>query len=531
MRKTFFLIVTLLISYHAVAQNQKWEVIINSPSESAYATDIIECYDQGYFLGGFIAATGNGWNIKTNSNGSLLYNQLLSHNLSDLDNYAVTQDAEGNIYTTGPLFMNNFIDNWPFLLKFNPCGELLWCRYFKGWNNLVDGRTFDIVINDKNEIILLALFYSPPVKSTEIYLICINSDGEELWKKKYASKENYPLMVNPIGADLLLHNNQYFISGYCYYPYPNNPNHVFQRPLFIGIDSDFKEKFVIPFYAMDSVFGKAHKCIPVNDTLYMGVGIRRFYGGKDYSLLMFINKFGEELGYNQITNEQIGPEINNNYIHDIARINDSLFIAAAPFGNDLSLNPVGEIVIDTAGNLYNSQSRLGTVKKPKILKTRAENFVILTTMTQGNNSNIYLYKINADLESIPFDTTQYVYDSLCPHPISSGTIDLTDCLVITSIDELPTPDEYYESIRWIPLKAYPNPVSGQELTIEFENTQHHSNMELRLYDAFGKEIHRRNIYTGQQDTRLDVGHWPPGLYLAVIYSNGGAVGRCKVLVE
>jgi hypothetical protein len=108
-----------------------------------------------------------------------------------------------------------------------------------------------------------------------------------------------------------------------------------------------------------------------------------------------------------------------------------------------------------------------------------------------------------------------VYDSLCPYPIQSGTIDLTDCPPTVSIGELPSPDEYYESIRWIPLKAYPNPVSGQELTIEFENTQHHSNMELRLYDAFGKEMHRRRIYTGQQDTRLDVGHWPPGLYLGV----------------
>jgi hypothetical protein len=137
----------------------------------------------------------------------------------------------------------------------------------------------------------------------------------------------------------------------------------------------------------------------------------------------------------------------------------------------------------------------------------------------------------SNLESVPLDTTQYVYDSLCPHTIQSGTIDLTDCLVIQSIDELPSPDEYYESIRWIPVKAYPNPVSGQELTIEFENTQHHSNIELRLYDAFGKEVHRRRIYTGQQDISLDVGHWPPGLYLVVVYSNGGAVGQCKVVVE
>jgi hypothetical protein len=166
-----------------------------------------------------------------------------------------------------------------------------------------------------------------------------------------------------------------------------------------------------------------------------------------------------------------------------------------------------------------------------MVKTYDNNFVIVAGSMQGNYQKIKLYKIDSNLESVPLDTTQYVYDSLCPHTIQSGTIDLTDCLVIQSIDELPSPDEYYESIRWIPVKAYPNPVSGQELTIEFENTQHHSNIELRLYDAFGKEVHRRRIYTGQQDISLDVGHWPPGLYLVVVYSNGGAVGQCKVVVE
>ncbi len=43
------------------------------------------------------------------------------------------------------------------------------------------------------------------------------------------------------------------------------------------------------------------------------------------------------------------------------------------------------------------------------------------------------------MEDVPFDTTQHVYYSLCPHTIQSGTIDLTDCLIITDIGELPGP--------------------------------------------------------------------------------------------
>jgi hypothetical protein len=110
-------------------------------------------------------------------------------------------------------------------------------------------------------------------------------------------------------------------------------------------------------------------------------------------------------------------------------------------------------------------------------------------------------------------------------------MDLTNCLVITSIEDWPTPDQYYESIRWIPITAYPNPVTEGKLTLEFENTEHHKNMELRCYDDFGRQVHSQKIYKGQQDTGLDVSGWSPGIYIAVVYSNGGARGKVKFVVR
>jgi photosystem II stability/assembly factor-like uncharacterized protein len=83
----------------------------------------------------------------------------------------------------------------------------------------------------------------------------------------------------------------------------------------------------------------------------------------------------------------------------------------------------------------------------------------------------------------------------------------------------------------INITAIPNPSGIGEVLLEFENTGSFTNMELRVFDAFGREIHSEPVYPQQGASRLDVGHWPPGLYLAVIYSNGGAVGRCKVVVE
>jgi hypothetical protein len=110
----------------------------------------------------------------------------------------------------------------------------------------------------------------------------------------------------------------------------------------------------------------------------------------------------------------------------------------------------------------------------------------------------------------------------------------TDVPFNDTVSSNPDSDQLH---RWrgkpekINITAIPNPSGTGEVLLEFENTGLYINMELRILDASGKEVHRRRIYTGQQDTHLDVGHWRPGLYLGVIFSNGGAVGRCKVVVE
>jgi hypothetical protein len=530
MKKLIIIVICVMITVPIFTQNQDWEVYIGSPGHNEYATDVIETYDRGYYLGAWTGGTnGLGWNIKTDIDGNVLYDKILSHNYCQMDSWAVVEDSAGNKYCCGPLFIDN--DSWPFVIKFDPCGEKIWCKYFPVEAGENSAGAWDVIINSQGEIIVLTSYFSDELESSIIYLIGLDENGKELWKKPYASKHDYPLIWNPVGYDLMEFNNEYYIAGDCYWPYPNNPTHVFLRPLFIGIDSDFNEKWVMPFHALDSVFGWAERLIPLNDNVIMGAGIRRVRNSDDAnSLLMFFTPEGVELGYNQIRNSQISHDVIVNYIHDIERINDTLFLAASPFGPHPGTNPVGELVFDTAANLYSFHSRPNTQNKPSMVKTYDGNYVIATSIQQGNFWDIYLYKIDENLEMVPFDTTQHVYDSLCPHPIQSGTMDLTDCLIVTDIGELPTPDVYYESLRWIPIKAFPNPVKDDKVTLEFENTDYHSNMELRVYNNTGHSIHSQKIYKGQQDTDVNVSAWPKGVYIAVIYSNGGAVGKVKFVV-
>jgi hypothetical protein len=57
------------------------------------------------------------------------------------------------------------------------------------------------------------------------------------------------------------------------------------------------------------------------------------------------------------------------------------------------------------------------------------------------------------------------------------------------------------------------------------------NLELKVFDVFGKQVHTGKILPHQGAARLNVRSWGRGMYVAVVYSNGGVVGKSKFVVE
>ena len=524
MKKIIYLII--FISYYSIifAQNTKWEITYGNPNQTEGARALIEDYDNGYFIGGYSGY--NGLNLKSDINGTVLYDRILEHELVNISVWGAATDDNGNKYICGSRY--NDI-TWPYIIKLDPCGELVWCKLLD--NDLFeDGTVKDIIVNKNNEIVVLVK-YDSEEEIDVIHLVGLNTYGDILWTNPYASKNDYSWIREPSAYSLEEINNEYYISGFCYWPYPDDTTHWFLRPLFIGIDSLFEEKWILPFLALDSIYGDAFKTIAINDSVFMGVGVRRGY--EDNAILMFYNKNGVELGYKEILNDQIGQEIKGSDIRNIVRINEDLFMTASQFGPDFSGNPYGELIIDTAGNIYNLQSHPNTVSFiPGLIKTYDNNYVIATSIeeTKGDK-DIYVYKIDQNLNDVPFDPTPHNYDSLCPGGIQSGTIDLSDCLVWTNIGNAPSPQEYYQSIKQIPIKAYPNPATKGKITFEFENTEHHNNMELKCFDLYGKEIFSEKVYKYQTEAIVDITKLKQGMYVAVVYSNGWPVGECKFVVQ
>jgi hypothetical protein len=519
--KGLFTLLFLMASLFTKAQNQKWEVHIGINGRYDQANDVIEYYDKGYYVeGGYeISSHWYGWGIKTNINGEVLWDKTLIHQQYEVFSRAAVLDNDGNRYIVGS------IGGWPFVSKFSTCGEEIWCKVIQFDDDFEDGYSTDIIISQDNEIIILVSLDSEE-EIEKIHLVGLNENGDVLWINPYASKNDHPWIKEPVTYDLMEHNHEFYISGYCYWPFPTDTTHYFLRPLFIGIDSLFNEKWILPFYALDSVFGDAYKTIPLNDTTLMGVGIRRLDGNVNNALIMIYNVDGEEIEYSQIPNDSIGNNLLFNYFSEVESINDTLFISmlylAGLNGDPL---PYSDVVFDKNAKVYNIEARPPNAEGwAHIIKSSDGNYVNAMGWENANgDKDIYLYKIDKNLQPVPFDTNTYTYDSLCTETIQSGIIDLSACMVWTGTEEIPSPEEYYTSIATIPITAYPNPAET-EITLAFENTEHHSNMLLECYNIYGQKVHSEKIYKGQQQTKLDVSDWSKGLYFAVVKSNGKVAG-------
>lgn len=299
------------------------------------------------------------------------------------------------------------------------------------------------------------------------------------------------------------------------------------------LDSAFNELGVTPFGVSDSIVGEAYHSVQINDTLFMGVGVRRLPGNIRNSLLMFMNEEGEELGYHQIYNDDINSGLSSNLIHDIARINDSIFLASSYFRYGTESGQWGEMVIDTSGNIFKWHLEPQSSSAwTKLVKTVDNKYTIGCGWEEGKTDwDIYLYKINQQLEQDTIYPDIYIYDSLCSYPIQSGEVDISDCIIITDVGEVPTPGEYYSSLQKISIKAYPNPVDGNEVTFDLQNTNNHQNMELRFFNVLGELIHKEEIYWNQGKSKVGIQNWQAGIYMALIYSNNQLVGQTKVVVR
>jgi len=512
-----------------VHSQSRWEKRVGNTNRKEACVNLNTDYDNGYIITSSIyPATGFNYGVfmKTDVNGTLLWEKVIGNNTKYFSFKEVISN-QGIGYIIAGFYQVSDIDEGPMLIKLDSCGEKVWCNYYV--NDIFDrGVFYDLHVLKNSNILALAQMYNQN-NDNKVFLFCYNQEGEMLWKKEYAKKQNHPQIYRPSVRKLYKFNNDFMISGDCYWAYDTS-SVVWLTPMFIKIDSNFNEEWLLPYAYADSILGVANGIVSLSENEFMGYG-KYLADYNTKAILMRFDSDGNETGYTIISDDQINPPTNFNSIFDLRGVNDTLFMAAANFGELMGGNSNGEYLVDLSGTIYKYNSRPNTsIGNSEIEKTSKGNYLFGTTYSNGSQMDVLLYKMNDSLESVPFDTIQYNYDSLCPDTILSGDISLDDCMVITDIDEIPTPEEYYSKLKTIPVKAFPNPAK-EKITFAFENTDKHKNISLECYNIFGQKVHEQKVYTGQLEAVADVGNWGNGLYFVVVKSKGKILGKGKFVVE
>ncbi|RLD84786.1 MAG: hypothetical protein DRJ10_00295 [Bacteroidetes bacterium] len=526
-------IITILLPVLVFGQN-RWEVTYGIPNDDNYLFSKAIDYDRGILLNWIADDNGKKNLSKMDVNGTEIWQKLVFN--------------DGNIIQLEVLLSNNqqtviggSTKGFPFLTSLNKCYQTNWCSNFINNQLFHHGHFVDAIILDNGDILAMAYLEPPDIglnKTDRIYLFYYDNMGNLLWYNLYASGTAYPLMEYPIPMYLTKFDNYYIISGFCYYPYPDNPDLLVLRPMFIRIDTEFDEQWMLPYGVEDSVVGMASGVIEKSQT-GENIGVGRYagiIGTFSVTPLMHFDSLGNETSIFLILNDSIGPNIQANSAIDIIALGDTNYILSSFFGTYPYGNPVGELLLDTSYRVINSLSHPYT----DINSTRIESLLdnsfsfgvnIYENPPENYNRDILLYKLNADLSQAEFDTSTIVYDSLCDSlPIVSDTIYLNNCSIITGIDEIPTPQEYYSFIKTIPVDVFPNPATS-DIVFELGNTGLHKNIRLSCFDINGKLVFEQSVQPAQTKLKSSVENWQSGMYIAVTSSSTGGAGSVKFVVK
>ncbi len=500
MKKQIFII--LLLLNFSILQAQHWPVIIGDNISTANAS-LIEDYDKGYLLGDWnfnnsYSSKFYGWIVKTDINGNILWTKTFGNGIYQMYFSKVMRTSDNAILicgSTGKYDSQNFND--PLFMKLNACGETEWCTVIhdeqRSWDNYGTGI---IDLADGSSIGMIK-YYGTDALGYRISLIKLDPYGNPLWVKHLV--QNDSSVFNEEGYDLILtSDSNYLVGGHCY--------SSGLRALFILSDKSGNNIWTLKWY--DPNFIEDIDKITEKDTgifYASGSAIKTGTSGFRPMLLKF-NKYGNQLYLKLL----IGDTVKNAGGGPMSVFNDTTLVFGYGYGVDP--NPYigfsGIETTDTLGNVINLRNLISMPRVPtNIITTYDKKIVVVGHYFIGNSWDVYLWKLNMNLEDDSIYTQPRVYDSLCPDHIVSDTVDI-GCGMYVEIGEIPTKQEYDS-----PLKIFPNP-SSNTLNI---NVKQKKNSFIKITDIFGRTVKIYNM-PATRKLIINVTAWHKGIYMVSLYA-------------
>jgi hypothetical protein len=537
MIRVVFFIWVILLTINSTAQT--WPRIFGV-SEMAWGYDIIETYDKGYIVLSQVDPGWGGttkmqaWLIKTDINGNTLWEKRVFHPSYHNAFNDVTKTTDGGYIMIGS---TTWLDPGAFdimFMKLNACGEKEWCTIL----TTPDISDYGLKVQPVSDGYIGLLSYYTDGIEKRVWTIKLDNYGNIVWRKVYFQDD--PGYRNEDACDLLVTpDGGLLVTAYGYYD-PQGGWNGWLRSILVKTDSLGNEEWITRWGEDDNFFS----LLPMNPSLALN-GVY-YCANTHYSKFLvegYVPAFirtqpdGIEDGYvDLLTGTESAIATTLHFLYP-----DTLIMAC---GWNFPLHDYSQGVAksDTAGNHIQVKILIDSVINTFQGSTLTfdNKIVLVGGFTKLNTtSDVYLFKINSNLELDSAYTAPRTYDSLCPYPIVSDTMDLEGCGIYTSMhDPILKPDVFK-------LKAFPVPAKDR-FTIQIPgqllaessmggvtiNTVYHQwdKTTLQIIDINGRIVFEKEVYFNEKEVEINCSAWSAGFYAARLVYKNMKVGGVKVLV-
>ncbi len=525
MKQCIIILSTLAFFFNANSQSRWVQQYLDELSAAGH--NMSPGYDDGYLLTGRIVPGYQfTWLIKTDMNGEILWQKKIRGYYDRIIIDYFKQNEEGEIFLCGGVVQDGNTD--PLVMKLDACGEKIWCRTLMTTSNY-DFYT-DIIVTTDGGCATLVIQTFHPLFINRKGLLRFSTNGDLLWQHYYQSQD--PGIQDDNLYNLLLTPDKGFLmTGYCYYPDPDNPGLSWLHPYYVKTDSlgNFEWEVVLHSETAD-IGGMANQTILSNsETCYYSCIDHYYHSDTLYAKRPAIVKMdlqGNVLGVYDL--------VHNDYdwggMWSIAFINDSLLAGGAAWFYSENEPQSRAVVFDTLGNIRDSLTLLNTGWLAKTAVTHDGKLLFYNTIEEDDGFDTYLFKLTQDLEQDTYYTRPFVYDSLCPYQIASDTIVPDDCGVIVGIEE----NGGGKARGHGGMEIFPNPASGEiHVRLNMDVGRFNKDLTLDIYDIFGRTAAPTPAlpHSGEGVRWVvNVMELPPGIYFAVVREGTTVVARGKFVV-
>jgi len=518
MKPTKYILILLLIilSLRANAQS-KWTNIYYGEKD-AFGKFFIDSYDNGYLILGKHGhnAVHYNWLIKADINGNPQWEKTFGNGISFITLGHMNMNSDGSLYLCGSeKKQDEYTD--PIIIKLDSCGEKEWCKIF--YTPGILDYAFHILATVDGGCVVLLFSGKDPIID-RLCLVRFDSEGHLTWKECYTSTDTS--VWAPFGQSVLQTLDiGFLITGYCGYEDPNQPNLFWSKPYFIKTDSLglFQWETVVHSDVGGDMGGSAWSTSINPSGSYYYSSISHYYLESASPALVKMDLNGSVIDIYDLVDGY-----KNGGLTYATFLNDSTLAAGIGWGNteDDIINVAA--LIDTLGNLVDTTFLVQDIYTIYMDTVYNNKLMYMYNTFQNNQFDVYLRKLNHNLEDDTLYSFPFQYDTLCPYPIASDTIPLDDCQLIVGIEE-PYMSTSQETEQFV---IYPNPASDQ---IHVPCSMFNVPCSILIYDLYGRKIESIKIPEEQKEIEINVSSYPHGIYIAVLRDATGIIGRRKFIVS